>query len=544
MAVTTTDYSNEKGLPKKVRSICPECGKVIDAEYYEKDGKVLSKKTCPVHGEFNDVIWSSAKLYLHAEEYAADGIGLIDPDDKVTVNADTENVHIMVDTVRLDMKSCTALANVDLTNRCNMHCPICFANANDAGYVYEPEYDQVIAMLKTLRDEKPIRCTAVQFAGGEPTIYPKFVEVVKAAKDMHFAQVMVASNGIEFAKSVDFCKRVKEAGLNTIYLSFDGVTNDVYVRARGRKMFDVKKKVLDNLRQLDHPPSVVLVPTIVRGLNDNQIGDIIKFAFDNADIVRGVNFQPVSFTGRITKEELEEGRFTLTDLVDRVEKQTGYANDGDWYPVPVVAPISKFASVIMGQNKVTFTAHPHCGLATYLFQDSKGNVIPVPRFLDVKRFVKGISALADKAEKSKHKKYYVWKSAMLMYKCVYGDKLPEGLTKRKLVGVLRNVMSDKSKKTLANFSWKMMYIGGMHFQDSYNYDLSRVERCAIHYVTPDLRVIPFCAYNSGPDYRVEIEKKFSVPLADWKAKHAEEAKSIDEALIIPEDQKPEDEKSQ
>ncbi len=541
MSGTITEYANEKGLPKKTRSICPECGKMLEAEYYEKDGKVFSKKTCPEHGEFDSMIWSDAKMYLKAEEYAQDGIGLINPDDTVSKDASESNVSIMIDNQKVCMKSCTALANIDLTNRCNMNCPICFANANQAGFVYEPSYDEVIAMLKMLRDEKPIRCTAVQFSGGEPTIYPRFFDVIKAAKEMKFAQVQVASNGIEFAKSVDFCRKAKEAGLNTIYLSLDGVSDDVYLQARDRKMFNIKLKVLENLRKLEHPPSVVLVPTIVRGVNDNQIGKILDFAFDNSDIVRGVNYQPVAFTGRITREELEKGRFTLTDLTRCMGEQTGYTTDGDWYPVPVVAPISKFASVIMGQNKVTFTAHPHCGLATYLFKDNNGKVTPMPRYLDVKRFTTGISKLADKAQNSRFKKYYVAKAAILMYKCIYGDKLPDGLTKRKLVGVLKDVMSDKSKKTLAEFSWKMMYIGGMHFQDSYNYDVSRVERCSIHYATPDLRVIPFCAYNSGPEYRAEVEKKFSMPLAEWKEKHKEEAKKLEEAMIVPEDQRPDSE---
>lgn len=537
MAEITREYDNAKGLPKVTRSVCPECGKIIDALYYEKEGKVFAKKQCPEHGEFDNLIWSDADMYLRAEEYAIDGVGLINPDDTVSKDKD-KNASFKIDNKEIRMHSCTALANIDLTNRCNMSCPICFADANHAGYVYEPSYEQVISMLKMLRDEKPIKCTAVQFSGGEPTVYPRFLDVIREAKNMGFAQVQVASNGIEFAKSIDFCKKAKEAGLNTIYLSFDGVTDDVYIQARNRKMFHIKLKVLENLRQLEKPPSVVLVPTVVKGMNDGQLGRILEFAFENSDIVRGVNFQPVAFTGRITREELEKGRITLTDLVKGLNEQTGYISKGDWYPVPVVAPISKFASVIMDKNMVTFTAHPHCGLATYLFRDGDGNVTPIPRFVDVKRFMTGINELADKAEKSRFKKYYVYRAAKLMNRCIIKENLPEGLSKRSLVSILRNVMSDKSKKTLATFSWKMMYVGGMHFQDSYNYDISRVERCAIHYATPDLRVIPFCAYNGGPEYRTEIESKFSVPISEWKEKHKEEARLLEQALIVPEDQRP------
>lgn len=537
MTATSKDYALKRGLPKKTRSICPECGKLIDADIYAKDGKVWMDKTCPEHGKFSDLYWGDEAMYLRAEKYAYDGIGLHNAMDRTIGDDPDDTVHIMIDGQRIDMLSCSAIANLDLTNRCNMKCPICFANANDAGYVYEPSFEQVHDMLVALRSEKPIKCTAVQFAGGEPTVYPQFVEAVADAKKLGFAQVQVATNGIKFARDYQFLKDSKMAGLNTIYLQFDGLTDDVYLRSRGRKMMHIKLGVLENCRKLKEegikPPSVVLVPVVGKGMNDDKVGDIVKFAFENSDIVRGVNFQPISFTGRVTEEERTSGRFTLPDLARAVSEQTGYTTLDDWYPVPVVAPISKFASIILGQNKVTFTTHPQCGIATYLFQDDKGNVVPFPRFVDITRFSAGLNEIADKAENSKFKKLYVAKLVKLLNSCVDESKMPEGLTKMKFVELIKDVMSDKSKDTLAAFSWKMMLIAGMHFQDNYNYDVERVRRCGVHYVTPDLRVIPFCAYNAGPEYRVEVERKFSVPLEEWKKTHAAEAKELADALIVP-----------
>jgi Predicted Fe-S oxidoreductases len=514
--MTATEYGVPKGLPKETTSVCPECGKLVKATILDKDGKVYMDKTCPEHGDFSDVYWSDTEMFIRSEEYAVDGIGLKNP-----MAESSQDVTITIDNKDFDIISCTALANIDLTNRCNMNCPICFANANQAGFVYEPDFETIVKMLEMLRSERPIKCTAVQFSGGEPTIYPKFVEVIRKAKELGFAQVQVATNGIKFAKDFELLKQAQEAGLNSIYLSFDGVSDDIYLQARDRKMFDVKLKVLENLRKLEKPPSVILVPTVVKGVNDHQIGDIVKFAFDNADVIRCVNFQPVAFTGRITKEDLTKGRFTLPDLAMALEEQTGYASKADWYPVPAVAPISKFASLVLGENKVTFTTHPHCGIATYLFRDDKGNVVPIPRFVDVERFSKGLWVLSEKARKSRFKKWYALKAASLMSKCVNEKELPAGMTKKSLSKLIRNVMSDKSKATLADFSWSMMMIGGMHFQDSYNYDVERVRRCAVHYATPDLRVIPFCAFNGGPEYRAEVEKKFSVPLEEWKARHGD-----------------------
>jgi uncharacterized radical SAM superfamily Fe-S cluster-containing enzyme len=534
------NYAVTKGLPKETRSVCPECGKILTASLYDKDGRVFMDKTCPEHGRFCDVYWSDTELFLRAEKFAHDGVGLRNPADKNL--KDGENVHVFIDGQRVDMLTCSALANIDLTNRCNMNCPICFANANQQGYVYEPNYETLTKMLDALRSEEPIKCTAVQFSGGEPTIHPDFVRIIKAAKDKNFAQVQVATNGIEFAKKYEFLRDASQAGLNTIYLSFDGISDDIYIQARDRKMFQVKLDVIANCRKLREEtgkcPSIVLVPTIVRGMNDHQIGAMAKFSFDNADVVRGVNFQPVAFTGRITNEELSEGRFTLPDLVNAFQEQTGYTTKEDWFPVPVVAPISDFASVILRQKKVTFTTHPHCGIATYVFMDEKENVIPFPRFIDVEKFTKGLAEISSKADKAVFKKIYVMKLLKLLNRTMKEENLPGGMTKKQLIKTMTSIMSNKSKTALASFSWKVMFFGGMHFQDSFNYDVERVRRCGVHYITPDCQVIPFCAYNGGPEYRAEIEKKFSIPLEEWKKKNREGAKELEAALVVPDDLRP------
>jgi uncharacterized radical SAM superfamily Fe-S cluster-containing enzyme len=533
------DYAVKKGLPKQTKSVCPECGKILEATLFEKDGSVYMDKSCPEHGKFCDVYWSDAELFLKAEKYAHDGVGLRNPLDKNLKAGD--NVHVFVKDERVDMLTCTALANIDLTNRCNMNCPICFANANQQGYVYEPDFETVCKMLDALRAEEPIKCTAVQFSGGEPTIHPQFVEIIGAAKDRKFAQVQVATNGIEFARKYNLLKAASEAGLNTIYLSFDGVTDDIYLQARDRKMFQVKLDVIANCRKLKEEngkcPSIVLVPTVVRGVNDHQIGDIVHFAFDNSDIIRGVNFQPVAFTGRITREEVSEGRFTLPDLVRTFNEQTGYATKDDWYPVPVVAPISDFASIYLGESKVTFTTHPHCGIATYIFIDSTGKAIPFPRFIDVEKFTTGLTKISAKAEKSLFKKIHALKVVKLLNASIIESELPDGVSKTKFVKTIMSIMGAKSKSTLADFSWKMMFFGGMHFQDSFNYDVERVRRCGVHYITPDCQVIPFCAYNGGPEYRAAIEEKFSIPLAEWKKNNRKGAEELEAAMIVPEDQK-------
>jgi len=536
MTSTIRDYAIAKGLPKEAQSICPDCGKIVKARLFDKDGKVYMEKTCPAHGYFCDVYWSDVEMFLRAEKYAHDGIGLKNPK-----GGENDNVHVLIDGQRVDMLTCSALANIDLTNRCNMNCPICFANANHQGYVYEPDAETLGRMMDALRAEEPIKCTAVQFSGGEPTIHPDFVKIIGMAKQRDFAQIQVATNGIKFAKDYEMFKAASEAGLNSVYLSFDGVSDDVYLQARDRRMFQVKLDVIENCRRIKKEngkcPSIVLVPTLVRGVNDHQIGDMAKFAFDNSDVIRGINFQPVAFTGRITREEVSKGRFTLPDLVREFGKQTGYTTKDDWFPVPVVAPISDFASIILNQNKVTFSTHPHCGIATYIFIDNRGKAVPFPKFIDVDMFTTELNNLSKRTERSIFKKAKALKLKKILERSIIEGNLPDGMNKDEFVSMIVGVMSNKSKTNLAFFSWKMMFFGGMHFQDSFNYDIERVRRCGVHYITPDCQVIPFCAYNGGPEYRKMVEEKFSIPLDEWKAKNKKGAEELEAAMIVPDDQK-------
>ncbi len=506
-----------KGLPKKTESLCPECKQVIPATIFERGGKVLMTKTCPQHGDTTDVYWSDADLYLKAEKFGYDGTGVTNPkilDAKVCPNdCGLCQLHL----------SHTVLANLDLTNRCNLKCPICFANANQAGYVYEPSYDEVVKMMQMLRDNRPVPCTAIQFSGGEPTIYPKFLEVVKKAKEMGFAQVQIATNGLRLAQEEGFAQKCADAGLNTIYLQFDGLNDEIYKQSRGRSLLDVKLKAIENVRKVEGKrSSIVLVPTVVKGLNDDQVGPIFKFALKNNDVIRGINFQPVAFTGRISMEEREQNRYTLPDLVHDIDEQTGLIKKEDWYPVPTVVPISTLVSALLDEAKVTFTAHPHCGLATYLFVKDENTVVPLTRFLDVEPLFAELFELSKKAEKAKVKTPSKVKALAVLRRHIKRDQLPEGLNTTKFLRLMSTVFSDETKEGLADFSWNMMFIGGMHFQDDYNYDVERVKRCVIHYATPDMRIIPFCAYNGGPTYRTEIERNFSIPLEEWRKTKGEE----------------------
>src|ERR1700688_88961 len=164
------EFQAPRGLPRKTASVCPECIKVIPAVVREKDSRVIMEKTCRVHGYFWDIISNDVDFYLRMEVYAHDGVGYENPYyDK--------------------FKGCP-------TTCCTLKCPVCFANANAAGYVYEPTREQIHFMLKTLREQKPVGAVAVQFSGGAPTLSPLFLDACSMARDLGFKQIHVATNGI------------------------------------------------------------------------------------------------------------------------------------------------------------------------------------------------------------------------------------------------------------------------------------------------------------------------------------------------------------
>jgi len=484
---------------KETKSICPECLKVVDARIYEEDGKVYMDKTCPEHGYFNDLYWGSYDQYERAERYEHLGTKLNNPRTK-TVKGCPYDCGVCP-----EHKSHTVLAIIDVTNRCNLSCPICFAHAGAVGYIYEPTQEQIRGMLENLRANDPVKPPALQFSGGEPTVREDLPDLVRMAKEHGFEHVEVNSNGLRMSESVDYCRTLKEAGVSTVYLQFDGVTEEPYLVARGRPLFEVKKRALENLKKGGFK-SVVLVPTLVGGVNDSQVGDIIRFAIDNSDIVRCVNFQPVSITGRINKEEREAMRITIPDLMRLCEDQTGgLIKQSDWFPVPTVVPLSRLVELLKDRKYVEFGAHPHCGMATYLVKEGE-KMAPITEYADIDSFLGAIEkaiGLAEGGHKTRAK-ISVSRSAL--------SKIDFGMLRRYILPVIRSGTYD----SLRDLHMRMMMISSMHFMDPYNFDLQRVERCVIHYAVPDGRLIPFCTMNTL--HRQAVEEKFKMSYEEYREK--------------------------
>jgi len=505
------DTQLKRGFPRKTGSLCPECARLVVAELFEEDGKLMIRKNCPEHGSFKDIYWSDFNLFQHYEKYAVDGIGVENPQIREMENCPYDcglcPAHY----------SHSSIVNLDLTNRCNMTCPICFANANAAGFVYEPDLDQIIDMLKLLRNMKPVLVHAVQFAGGEPTVHPRFFEAICAAKDLGFPQVQVATNGIRIAKDPTFAQRMVDAGMHTVYLQFDGFKESTYATARQRPGFAQEKlQAIENLKNTKpRALATVLVPVIVRGVNNDEVGKIINYSLDNLDVIRSINFQPVSFSGRINYEERIRGRYTTSDLIHDCVEQTDFLTVDDFYPVPVGAAFAEMVSLITGQSKLAFSAHPGCGVGCYIFKGDDGKFCGISQFLDVDGMFEEIMEITRELKGKRFQRARAAKRALGILKYVDKSRMPKGLNVYKLI---KDVLIKGNKQGLRDFHWRVLFLGTMHFMDRYNYDIERVKRCVVHYVTPDGRLIPFCAYNTGPVYRQQVESKFGMTFEEYTKK--------------------------
>lgn len=483
-------------INKSVQSLCPICLKVVKAHIFEDDGSIKIEKKCEVHGVFSDIYWSDSELYRKFDRYGRNsGNGLDNPNTHVDSGCPFDCG------ICQNHKTGTLLGIIDLTNRCNMACPVCFANAEVTGHLYEPTLDQIRRMMETLRHEQPVPCPAVQFSGGEPTMREDLPQIIAMAHDMGFSQVQIATNGIKLGGSLELCKILRRSGLHTVYLQFDGVTPEPYKILRGRNILPVKHQAIENCRR-SGLMSVVLVPTLERGVNDGQMGDIVRFAAENLDVIKGVNVQPVSFVGRIDQNERADRRITIPDVLSLLEEQTdNEITREDFYPIPIVAPISHLVERNTGLPQVVFTVHPHCGAATYVYC-CDGKLVPITRFIDVEGLFELISDVAANFYGSNLERLRMYsKVNKELPRFIDNSRTPYDLN---ITRMLRSILKNGTRESLREFHNKILFLGTMHFQDLYNIDLERVQRCGIHYATPDGRIIPFCTYNTI--HRQEIEK--------------------------------------
>ncbi len=494
----------------KTKTICPECKLIIDGIIYRDGDYVMIRKYCPEHGWFIEKYWEDYEMYEKMSKYGYVGRGIANP-----------NYQVLGENCPFDCGLCerhkthTALANIVVTNRCHLSCWYCFFYAKEGEPIYEPTIEEIERMLIDLRNEKPVATNALQITGGEPTLREDIVDIVRLAKKVGFDQIQLNTTGINLGYNPDLLVKLREAGTSTLYMSFDGTTK----KTNPKNHWEIPL-ILKAARKAHI--GIVLVPTVIRGVNDNDLGNIINFALNNIDIVRSVNFQPVSLVGRMPTKLREQQRITIPGAIKLIEEQTnGVIRKEHWFSVPYTGGIAKFLEALTGDYTYDLSIHFACGAGTYVFLDKDNKVIPITEFLDAAGLLEYLQEKVDEMEgKSKlARKMIAAKAVLGIGKFIDKEKQPKGFN---ILGMLSSIFTKHNFEALGRFQMKSLFLGMMHFQDEYTYDIARVEKCDIHYVMPDGEVLPFCTFNVFPEvYRDKIQNQYSIPAKEWQKSHPE-----------------------
>ena len=536
------------GWPRTTDSLCPKCvpdlrKKILDgeidykvllteqrgeikAQVIERDGKILMVKECPKHGYFEDVMAIDTAFFRHLEE--------VFPGRDIRAHNDEKLHNHGSSTVTHGRGS---VLTIDLTNRCNMMCDPCFMDANQVGFVHELSWDEIKTLLDNAISIKPRRQMSVQFSGGEPTLSPYFLDAVRYARKVGYHSVQAATNGIEFAKSVDFCRQAAEAGLRYAYLQFDGIGNEANSHRAVGNLFDVKLRAIENLHS--NGVDIVSVITLVNGINNEQVGKIVQFALDNPRKIPFLSFQPVSFTGRdeaVTDERRAAQRYTLSHLAHDVKNQVGLGEPArDWFPISFISTFSDWADLVHGPQAdwghLSCGCHPNCGVGMAVMVDkATKEAVPVTAFLNGDQLARDVARINDAARGR-------WPSIVGMGLAIMRNYDPFQSPRHfKLADLMRKFdktfgatgrdygqvhgekrLEDVQKRR--NDRWNFLFIAGMWFQDLFNYDFRRTEQCIIPYATQEGE-ISFCAYNTGIGWRNIVEKMhMTATLTKWYEEH-------------------------
>lgn len=448
------------------RSVCPKCLKPIDAQVIIRDGKVFMQKRCTEHGFFETLIFSDANIYVNSSEYNKPGT--IPHHFASEINEGCPNDCGICP----NHKQHTCVGVLEVTSKCNMGCPVCFADSKGKGYALPLSKIEELLDLYVKCEGNP---EVIQISGGEPTLHPQLFEILDAAYARNITCVMLNTNGIKIAEDEDLARRLAEKNVR-IYFQFDGFKPETYKTIRGKDYTAMKMKALDNL--LKYNAKITLVSTIIKGINDDEIGDILKFAIKTKGVQR-VMYQPATFVGRTPGLDTMD-RMTLTDVTRAIEEQTsGLLQQQDFVPLPC--------------------PHPTCTHLTYMVIKD-GNVLPIPRYFNVKDHLNYLenSARPDISPLIKKNLEGMWSAS--------ADLESESTTQGVQQTILSCCDSIDLKSQGLGAGENLMAVAVKAFMDENTFDFRRAMKCCVHQILPNGKMIPFCVYNTLK--RKDMQKEF------------------------------------
>ena len=422
----------------KTMSVCPVClARIPAVKTVGEDGNIYLTKKCWEHGPFKTLIWEG-DLESYVNWSAGDSNTPVSPVHGVEVEKGCPNDCGLCQNHERD--GCCVL--LELTNRCNLRCPVCFASAGEQ-MPYDLPLEEIGRQYDLLMERGgPFN---IQLSGGEPTLRDDLDKIIALGREKGFTFFQLNTNGIRIAQEDGYAGHLAKAGVSTVFLQFDGLDDKIYQTLRGTALTETKLRTIENCKAAGLP--VVLVPTVAPGVNDGALGDILRFALEHAPHVRGVHIQPISYFGRCGLEA-PEMRLTIPAVLRRIEQQTqGLMKAADFGGGGAESPYCSFHASYLRKPDGSLKALPR-----------RRSQCCCVRSSDARDFVSqqwsGKAAGCD------------------------GDAGTSSLD-----AFLRQTVENT------------FTVSGMVFQDAYNLDLDRLRRCYICEVDSQRGMVPFCAYN-------------------------------------------------
>ena len=459
---TVLETRRQDRLLETTTSLCAVCRQRVEAHTIVRAGAVYVLKHCPIHGEQLALLEKNAAYYL----------GRLDYDKPGTVSK----------TQTLSLRGCpydcglcpnhqqhTCIGLIEVTGQCNLDCPDCYARPRSPRTL---SLEEIARMMDFFQDAEAGKAEVLQISGGEPTLHPRILEILRLAKAKRFKCVMLNTNGLRCATDEPFVQALAElAGGFEVYLQFDGFERQASEQLRGADVVALKEKAVAHLSR--HRVPTTLVATIEQGANDHELGRLIQFGL-NAECVRGINFQPIAFfradsdSAAAPERSRATERTTVTEILERIEAQTaGTIRLKDFVPLP--CDVERVA-------------------ITYLHR-SQGGFTPITRGADLRRYLPLIpNTFAFEADDL---------VAQAPAPVTAAGCCETAATLLRLLRPLipKSYAAFSPAQRVQHVSQNTFRISVSSFVDPYNFDLRSMQRECVHVITPDLRRIPFSAYN-------------------------------------------------
>lgn len=430
IATTDTRAEGEGRLLHATTALCPHCLAELKATVSaDENGAVWMERTCPEHGKLATRIWPDASHYEWLQSLAFPRTA-----PRNTIDATQPCPHGCGTCSRHQRRG--TLLEIEVTRNCNLHCPVCFMSA--ATGEGDPTLEEISTMYDVIEASVGID-GAVQITGGEPTCRKDLPEIIRMGRAKGFWGIEVNTNGLLIAARDGYLEELVQAGLTGVYLSFDGLTGDVYEGTCGRDILDVKLRVIERCREVGI--QVVLSVAVVAGLNDAQLGDLLRFCLENADVVAGLALQPAFTSGRFDAERAMP--MSAGDVIFKLAEQSdGLIAPRDIWPLGC--------------------SNPLCDTGVFLVRGEapKGVLSHMSGFYPATRAMK-----------------------LEEYRAGYSPDSPQG-------SVFLDILE---KQGIAAESGLSIII--MNYMDAVSMDTQRLRECSMMVTVPDGRAIPFCSYH-------------------------------------------------